>query len=102
MPCDTAPSGRSNRRTVAEPERTGGAVTGWVRILRTYVIRTRLISMLMAAEMQRLEVVRGHSEFLSHFSGRRVGGRCSVAWAAGGIGWLRVQTEQVQTMLAMA
>ena len=43
-------------------------VTGWVRIQRTEVIRTRLISVLMPAKMQRLEVVRGHSEFLSHFS----------------------------------
>ena len=40
----------------------------WVRILRTDAIRTRLISVLTAAKMQRLEVVRGHSEFLSHFS----------------------------------
>ena len=38
------------------------------RILRTDGIRTRLISILMGATMQRLEVVRGHSEFLSHFS----------------------------------
>ena len=42
--------------------------TGWVRIQPTGVIRTRLISVLMAAKMQRLEVVRGRSEFLSHFS----------------------------------
>ena len=43
-------------------------VTGWVRILRTDVIRTRLISVAVLKQMQRLEVVRGHSEFLSHFS----------------------------------
>ena len=42
--------------------------TGWVRIQRTDVIRTMLISVLMPAKMQRLEVVRAHSEFLSHFS----------------------------------
>ena len=41
---------------------------GWVRTRRTDVIRTRLISILMAAKMQRLEVVRGQSEFFSHFS----------------------------------
>ena len=42
----------------------------WVRIQYRYtdVIRTRLISILMRAKLQRLEVVRGHSEFLSHFS----------------------------------
>ena len=45
---------------------TGNA--GWVRMQRTDVIKTRLISVLMGAKMQRLEVVRGHSEFLSHFS----------------------------------
>ena len=32
------------------------------------VIRTRLISILMGAKMQRLEVVRGRTEFLSDFS----------------------------------
>ena len=47
---------------------TGNALAGWVRMQRTDVIRTRLISVLMGAKMQRLEVVRGHSEFLSHFS----------------------------------
>ena len=35
------------------------AVSGWVRIQRTDVIRTTLISILMAAKLQRLEVVRG-------------------------------------------
>ena len=44
------------------------SLTGWVRILRADVIRTTLISVLTGAKMQRLEVVRGHSEFLSHFS----------------------------------
>ena len=43
-------------------------VTGSARIQRTDVIRTRLISILMPAKMQRLEVVRAHFEFLSHFS----------------------------------
>ena len=43
-------------------------VTGWARIQPTDVIRTRLISVLLGAKMQRLEVVRGQSEFLSHFS----------------------------------
>ena len=38
---------------------------GWVRI---DVIKTRLISILMRAKMQLLEVVTGHSQFLSHFS----------------------------------
>ena len=33
-----------------------------------FIIRTSLISMLMSAKMQRLEVVREHSEFLSNFS----------------------------------
>ena len=43
--------------------------TGWVRIQRTDVTRTRLISVPMGAKMQRLEVVsRGQSELLSHFS----------------------------------
>ena len=31
------------------------------------VIKTRLISILMGAKMQLLEVVTGHSQFLSHF-----------------------------------
>ena len=34
-------------------------VTGWVRIQRADVIRTSLISTLMGAQMQRLEVVSG-------------------------------------------
>ena len=45
-----------------------GAGEGWLRIQRTNVIRTRLFSLPMGANMQRLEVVRGRSEFLSHFS----------------------------------
>ena len=42
--------------------------TGWVRIQLVDVIKTRLISILMRATMQLLEVVTGHSQFLSHFS----------------------------------
>ena len=49
------------------PELVQIELTGWVRIQRTDVIRIRLIAMLMGAKMQRLEVVRRHSEFLSHF-----------------------------------
>ena len=44
------------------------AFTGWVRIQLPDVLKTRLISILMRAEMQLLEVVTGHSQFLSHFS----------------------------------
>ena len=44
------------------------SVTGWVRIQLPDVIKTRLISILMVAKMQLLEVVTGHSQFLSHFS----------------------------------
>ena len=44
------------------------SVTGWVRIQLPDVIKTRLISILMRATMQLLEVVTGHSQFLSHFS----------------------------------
>ena len=43
-------------------------VTGWVRIQLPDVLKTRLISILMGAKMQLLEVVTGHSQFLSHFS----------------------------------
>ena len=39
-----------------------------VRIQLPDVIKTRLISIPIPAKMQRLEVVTGHSEFLSHFS----------------------------------
>ena len=42
--------------------------TGWVRIQLPDVIKTRRISILMGATMQLLEVVTGHSQFLSHFS----------------------------------
>ena len=42
--------------------------TGWVRIQLPDVIKTRPISILMGAKMQLLEVVTGHSQFLSHFS----------------------------------
>ena len=46
------------------------------------IIRTMLISVLMGAKMQRLELVRRHPEFLSYFSipqanpTQPVGGRC--------------------------
>ena len=43
-------------------------VTGWVRIQLPDVIKTRLISILMGAKMQLLEVVTVHSQFLSRFS----------------------------------
>ena len=44
------------------------SITGWVRIQLPDVIKTRLISILMGAKMQLLEVVTGHSQFLSHCS----------------------------------
>ena len=43
------------------------AVTGWVRIPFTDVIRTRLIAILMPAKMQLPEGVRGPDGFLSEF-----------------------------------
>ena len=43
-------------------------ITGWVRIQLPDVLKTRPISILMGAKMQLLEVVTGHSQFLSHFS----------------------------------
>ena len=43
-------------------------IPGWVRIQLQDVIKTKPISILMGAKMQRLEVVTGRSEFLSHFS----------------------------------
>ena len=60
----------NNSAVIAIPRRSWGGhmITVWVRILRTDVIRTTLISVLMGAKMQRLEVVRGRSEFLSDFS----------------------------------
>ena len=42
--------------------------TGWVRIQLVDVIKTRRISILMGAKMQLIEVVTGHSQFLSDFS----------------------------------
>ena len=45
-----------------------GSFTGGVRIPFTDVIRTTLISILIPAQMQRPEVVRGPDEFLSEFS----------------------------------
>ena len=62
------PKFHDHRSLVNSTPSSEGAGEGWVRIQRTDVIRTRLISILMGAKMQRLEVVRGHSEFLSHFS----------------------------------
>ena len=46
----------------------GRSFTGWVRIQLPDVIKTRLISILMGAKLQLLEVVTGHSQFLSDFS----------------------------------
>ena len=43
-------------------------ITGWLRIHLPDVLKTRLISILMGAKLQLLEVVTGHSQFLSHFS----------------------------------
>ena len=58
----SAKSGSGSRKSYCRP------VTGWVRIQLPDVVKTRLISILMGPKMQLLEVVTGHSEFLSHFS----------------------------------
>ena len=62
-------NGRLRPSSVDHPLVAAIPVTGWVRRIQLPdVIKTSLISILMGAKMQLLEVVTGHSQFLSHFS----------------------------------
>ena len=76
-------AGRSNSNTAKHH-----AVTGWVRIPFTDVIRTSLISMLIPAQMHLPEGVRGPDGFLSEFSLPQGNPTQPVTGESVGLGWL--------------